>query len=157
MSAPRRKNRLGSVGREAVRLAKLGLYVGPLKPKTKEPGSYLGKWWPKKTSNAPKVVADWFRDNPDLGLFLHVGRSGLIAFDLDLEDLNALPTEVAAALRLGLFQRSRGKRDRGHYLFRTSEEFGNSAGGFSAWGDVRGKNGAIVSAPSIHPKTQEPY
>lgn len=154
---PRRKKRLGPVGREAVRLAKLGLYVGPLKPKTKEPGSYLGKGWPRKTSNAPKVVADWFRDNPDLGLFIHVGRSGLIAFDLDLEDLDALPTEVAAALRLGLFQRSQGKRDRGHYLFRTSEEFGNSAGGFSAWGDVRGKNGAIVSAPSIHPKTKEPY
>lgn len=147
-----------SVKDVAARLAKHGLYVGPLKPSTKNPGSRLGKGWQEKTSNDPKQVREWFREHPDDGLFLHVGRSGLIVFDLDTEDgLESLPVEIADALRQGLFQRSRGTGDRGHYVFRTSEDFGNSAGGFSPWGDVRGKNGVIVLAPSLHPDTGKPY
>ncbi|QIK62921.1 hypothetical protein G7068_06690 [Leucobacter viscericola] len=146
-----------SVSAAAIRHAKLGHYVGPLKPATKVPGSRLGKGWHNKTSNDPKVVSQWYTDHPKDGLFLHLGQSGLIAFDLDVEDLNELPQQIADALRLGLFQRSRGKVDRGHYVFATPESFGNSAGGFAGWGDVRGKNGVIVLAPTIHPVTGEPY
>lgn len=142
---------------KARKLAKLGFYVGPLRPGTKNPGSRLGRGWQEKTSNDPATVSRWFKQNPEDGLFLHPGRSGLIAFDLDQDNLDALPKEVADDLRCGLFQRSQGAGDRGHYIFRTDEVFGNGAGGFSAWGDVRGKNGAIVLAPSIHPAAGKPY
>lgn len=149
--------KLSRVGREAVRLAKLGLYVGPLAPGTKNPGSRLGKGWPSKTSNNPRTVKKWFLDNPEDGLFLHLGPSRLIAFDLDIDEgLEQLPTHIADALRLGLFQRSR-KGDRGHYVFGTTEIFGNGAGGFSPFGDVRGANGVIVVAPTIHPVTGRRY
>ena len=103
-------------------------------------------------------MSKWFRDNPEDGLFLHVGRSKLLVFDLDLDEgLGALPMHIADALRQGVFQRSRGVGDRGHYVFRTDEHFGNGAGGFSPFGDVRGANGVIVLAPTIHPVTRKPY
>lgn len=150
-------NRPNSVRKEAVRLARLHLYVGPLRPGSKNPGSRLGKGWPSKTSNNPRVVARWFRENPNDGLFLHLGRSGLIAFDLDIDEgLESLPRDIAGALRQGLFQRSR-EGDRGHYAYRTAEVFGNGAGAFSPYGDVRGTNGVIVVAPTIHPVTGRPY
>ena len=44
----RRTPKIHRVMAEAVRLAKLGHYVGPLKPNTKHPGSRLGKGWPSK-------------------------------------------------------------------------------------------------------------
>lgn len=148
---------LGPVGLEAVRLARLGFHVGPLQPGTKNPGSLLGKGWPRKTSNDPRVVADWYRGFPKRGLFLDVGRSGLVVFDFDHDSFDLLPPDIAAALRTGLIQGSRETGDRGHCVFRTKERFSNSAGGFSGFGDVRGWRGAIVLAPTIHPETDKPY
>jgi hypothetical protein len=56
-----------------------------------------------------------------------------------------------------VFQLSRPGGARGHYLFRTEERLGNSAGGFAAWGDVRASNGVIIAAPTVHPTTKKPY
>ena len=43
--------------------------------------------------------------------------------------------------------------DRGHYLYLMPErhQFGNSAGAFVRWGQVRGHNGVIILAPTPHP------
>jgi hypothetical protein len=42
----------------------------------------------------------------------------------------------------------RGKSARGHYVFATKPgEFGNSAGAFMRYGEVRGRNGVIIAEP----------
>jgi hypothetical protein len=45
----------------------------------------------------------------------------------------------------------RGKSARGHYVFATKPgEFGNSAGAFMRYGEVRGRNGVIIAEPTPH-------
>lgn len=141
----------------ALAYAEAGFFVGPLRPSDKKPGSVLGSRWQEKTSKEERTIRRWYKGAPSRGVFLHVGRSGLVVFDLDQDHLAALPTEIADALRTGPFQRSRGESDRGHYLFKTEERFGNSPGAFAPWGDVRGENGVIVLAPSLHPDTGRSY
>ena len=141
----------------ALELAGQGIYVGPLAKGTKNPGQLLGAGWHEKTTTEPATIKHWFKKTPDAGVFIHVGRSGLIVFDFDNDDLAEIPLDIADALRTGVFQRSSGTSDRGHYIFRTTERFGNGAGRFAPYGDVRGANGVIVTAPSIHPETGKPY
>lgn len=142
----------------ALAYAEEGLVVGPVKAGEKNPGSLLGAGWQEKTSRNPKVIRAWYKKWPTAGVFIHTGPSGLAVFDLDkAEDLAELPEDVAAALRLGLFQRSRGTGARGHYVFRTGERLGNSAGGFAAWGDVHAGNGVIIAAPTTHAVARKPY
>ncbi|MFC8313553.1 bifunctional DNA primase/polymerase [Gordonia sp. NPDC057258] len=92
---------------------------------------------------------------------LHMGPSGLVAFDLDCGSLAEIPDELAAALRKGLWQRSRREGtdspDRGHYVFVDDFGAGLSAGEFAAFGDVRGGNGYIMLEPSPHAKTTGEY
>ncbi|WP_434173168.1 hypothetical protein ACAD28_01578 [Clavibacter nebraskensis] len=142
----------------ALAYAGAGLFVGPVRAGTKSPGDLLGGGWQGKTSTAPEVIRGWYLKHPTAGVFIHTGPSRLVVFDLDkTETLDELPPELAAALRVGVFQRSRGTGDRGHYVFSTDERLSNSAGAFSAWGDVRAGNGVIVTAPSVHPGTGTPY
>ncbi|WP_157781288.1 AAA family ATPase [Gordonia terrae] len=140
-------------GDAAQAYAAAGFYVLPVKPGTKNPGSVVGKGWHEKSSRDPVVVRRWWGRNPDYGIALHVGRSGLVVFDLD-KPLADLPDELVAALRQGVSQRSRradsSNPDRGHYLFVNDGNFGNSAGAFAQFGEVRGKNGVIIVAPTEH-------
>lgn len=147
----------GTVVDAALGYAEAGLYVVPVATGTKNPGSILGKAWQEQSSRDPAVIARWYERHPDAGVAIHTGRSGLVVFDLDNDDLSALPPHIAAELRGLPFQRSRGTGDRGHYLARTTEKLGNSPGGFAPYGDVRGTNGVIVAAPTRHPETGEPY
>ncbi|MDH3008268.1 bifunctional DNA primase/polymerase [Gordonia alkanivorans] len=140
-------------GDAALAYVAAGFYVLPVKPGTKNPGSVVGKRWHEKSSRDPVVVRRWWGKNPDYGIALHVGRSGLVVFDLD-RPLTDLPDELVAALRQGVSQRSRradsSNPDRGHYLFINDGNFGNSAGAFAPFGEVRGKNGVIIVAPTEH-------
>lgn len=114
----------------------------------------MGIGWDEQSSSDPEVVAAWFDEWPGSDVFIHCGVSGLVVFDLDkTDDLNEIPEPYRSALRKAKFHRSRPGTDRGHYVFRTrvGESFGNSPGGFKAFGDVRAA-GVIRAEPSTHLK-----
>ncbi|MFI6399531.1 bifunctional DNA primase/polymerase [Rhodococcus coprophilus] len=137
----------------ALAYAAAGWFLVPVRPGTKSPGSALGKEWPDQSSRDAEQIEQWWDENPDHGIALHVGKSGAIVFDLDVEDLNDLPAEMREGLCKGRFQSTRkGANDRGHYVFGVpvGESYGNSAGAFRTFGEVRGKNGVIIAAPTPH-------
>ena len=136
----------------ALAYAEAGLYVLPVAPETKNPGSVVGKGWPDKSSRDPEQISEWWGENPGYGLALHTGRSGVVVFDLDNAPRDQLPPRLADGLRQGVVQLSRtGNPDRGHYLFATGgEQYGNGRGAFAGFGDVRGSNGVIIVAPTVH-------
>lgn len=130
-----------------------GFHVGPLRKGSKDPGSVLGKGWPSKTSRDPQVIAAWFAGT-DCDLFLHLGRSGAVALDVD--HWEALPAVVREEIARANppFQSTRTLQPgRGHYLFAVppGRVLGNSTGKLGkGWGEVRGANGVIVVEPSTH-------
>lgn len=138
----------------ALAYAAAGFRVLPGKPGDPSPGALVGKGWDEQSSCDPEVVAAWFDKWPKSDIFIHCGVSGLVVFDLDkADDLNDVPEPYRSALRKAKFHRSRPGTDRGHYVFRTKagESFGNSPGGFNAFGDVRAA-GVIRAQPSTHLK-----
>lgn len=150
-----------SVLQAALAYAEAGLYVGPLEHRSKHPGSILGISWPTLTSRNPEVIREWYSEHPKGGVFLHCGRSGLVVFDVDRpENLHPLLT-FAVDECLPPWQNTRPSRpDRRHYLFAMPEGrmLGNGTGGLGkGWGEVRGRNGVIVVAPSVHEEPDGGY
>lgn len=140
-------------------LIKAGWYVGPIDQGRKHAGSVLGKGWPAQTSRDPQDVAAWFAGT-DYGLFIHVGRSGAIAFDVD--DFGQLPDVLRVELERQdvPYQSTRpGGTGRGHYLFTVPEgrQLGNARGelGTTGWGEIRGRNGIVVVQPTRHEKADQ--
>jgi hypothetical protein len=133
-----------------------GLYVLPVKRVTKDPGSVVGKGWQHKSSRDAEQVVAWFAGT-DHGIALHVGRSGAVVFDVDRPD--AVPAALAEHLASAPYQSTRADTPgRGHYVFAqpAGRVIGNSVGRLGGeWGDVRGTNGVIIVAPSIHPSGGE--
>jgi len=146
----------GSAMAAAFAYIRSGLYIGPLRQGTKNPGSMLGKGWHAKTFNDAESVATWYA-GVDLGVFLHCGRSGLVVLDIDEPD--AVPSEWWPVLDAMPFQRSRPANGRrGHYIAATppGRRIGNAIGrARKGWGEVRGENGVIVLAPTRHEKADE--
>ena len=138
----------------ALAWAENGFYVLPIDPKTKHAGSVVGVGWPDKSSRDPKHIEFWFRPGTNYGIAVHLGKSGAIAFDVD--DPSQLPHRLREWIMLENvpFQSTRTNNPlRGHYIFATPEgsNYGNSKGLLKgAWGEVRGKNGIIVIAPTPH-------
>jgi Bifunctional DNA primase/polymerase, N-terminal len=132
-----------------------GLYVLPVSRASKHAGSVLGKGWPAKSSRDPERIAAWFAGT-DHALALHVGRSGAVVFDVD--DPDQLPDVLARALEeiRPPFQSTRNTvPGRGHYVFACPADrmLGNSTGKLrGGWGEVRGRNGIVVVAPSDREK-----
>ena len=143
----------------ALAWAENGFYVLPIVPRTKHAGSVVGVGWPDKSSRDPKQIESWFRPGTNYGIALHLGKSGAIAFDVD--DPRQLPHRLREWIMLENvpFQSTRTNDSlRGHYIFATPEgsNYGNSKGMLKgAWGEVRGKNGIIVVAPTSHSKHTE--
>jgi hypothetical protein len=139
----------------AMRYAKFGWYVGPVRVGTKNPGSILGARWHKQTTRDPDELEELWAGR-DHGVFLHAGRSGAAISDVDH------PERLPEALRTAIeeckppYQSTRpGELGRGHYLFLQppGRDLGNSTGGLGKiWGEVRGRNGVIIAAPSMHPE-----
>ena len=140
-----------SLHKTALAYAGAGWFVLPVAPGSKNPGSIVGAGWTELSSCDPGQINEWWETNADYGIALHVGRSGAVAFDLDNATLDELPRDMADGLRQGVCQLSRRSNpDRGHYLFAADREYGNGAGAFRPFGEVRGKNGVIVVAPTLH-------
>ena len=143
----------------AILWAENGFYVLPIDPKTKHAGSVVGVGWPDKSSREPKQIESWFRPGANYGIAVHLGKSGAIAFDVD--DPSQMPNKLREWIMLENvpFQSTRTNDPlRGHYIFATPEgsSYGNSKGLLKgAWGEVRGKNGIIVVAPTSHSKHTE--
>ena len=139
----------------ALAYAKAGWYVGPVQAGTKHPGSILGEGWQGKTTRNPDQIRAWYEANPDAGVFLHVGRSGALVFDVDHPEL--MPERLWRAIERDRPPHQRTRRDqdgRGDYLYALppGRTFGNSPGDLGTrWGEVRGTNGVSVLAPSTPP------
>lgn len=139
----------------ALAYAEAGWYVLPVKQGTKHPGSVVGDGWPSMSSKDPKQLAAWFIAT-DYGIALHCGRSGAVVLDVD-EPAN-VPDEVLLVMESdGPHQSTRKDQpSRGHYLLanETGRRIGNGLGELATtpkWGEVRGANGVIIAAPSVHP------
>lgn len=148
-----------SVLEAAIEWSASGFFVLPIDPTTKNAGSIVGKGWPDKSSRDPQQIEKWFQTRTNIGLAIHLGKSGAIAFDVD--DPSQLPNRLREWLMLENvpFQSTRIHDPlRGHYIFATPEgsHFGNSKGQLKgAWGDFRGKNAIIVVSPTPHSKHAE--
>lgn len=143
----------------ALAYADAGWYLVPVNPRVgdgKHPGSVVGDGWPAMSSRDPKVIAGWFAGT-DYGIALHAGRSGAVILDVDEPD--AVPEEVLLVMETTgcPYQSTRDDQPgRGHYLLAndTGRRISNSLGKLKTtrkWGEVRGANGVIIVAPSVHP------
>lgn len=133
-----------------------GWFITPVKPGTKHPGSVVGDRWQEKSSKDYQQIVDWWIDNPDYGIALHVGRSGAVAYDVDKPD--AVLHDMHVELDRTVFQTTDpGNPDRGHYVFRndTGRKLGNTSKGALPWGEVRGENGVIIVQPSVHQRADD--
>ena len=141
----------------ALAYAAAGWYVLPVRTDTKHPGSVVGAGWPALSSRDPKTIAGWFAGS-DHGIALHCGRSGAIVLDVD--DYDNIPDEIITAIETTgcPYQSTRTDQPgRGHYLLAnsTGRRIGNGLGKLASskkWGEVRGANGVIIVAPSVHPE-----
>jgi len=137
----------------ALAYASAGIYVLPVKPRSKNPGSRVGdKWQMHSTRDTATIVACWAGSSD--GIALHAGRSGLVIFDVDNPE--NMPEVLAQAIAdtKPPFQQSRPDNPgRGHYMFACppGRVLGNGVGKLGGdWGQIRGRNGVVIAAPSLH-------
>lgn len=142
--------------------AKAGIPVVPVRPGTKNPGSYLGRGWPQRATCDLDTVRGWWRRWSDAGIATHVGGGGLIVIDVD-QPLK-VPGNLWPLLEQGVFRRTTSdpENKRGHYIYRLrpGERFGSGLGRLkqtkgNSWGEVRCYGGAVVLAPTVHPRSAE--
>jgi putative DNA primase/helicase len=135
----------------ALAYAECGWYVLPIRRRTKHPGSVVGAEWQHRSSRDPGQLVAWLAGT-DHGISLHTGRSGAVVFDVDTP--SALPDVLTRHLNDVPYQSTRGDDPaRGHYVFAVppGRQLGNGTGALAGkWGEVRGGNGIIVAAPSLH-------
>jgi hypothetical protein len=137
----------------ALLYAKAGWYVLPAECGSKHPGSIVGDHWQDKSSRDPKMIVAWFAGT-DHDIALHCGRSGAVVFDVDYPD--KVPEVLRPFFKDSVpYQSTRPETPgRGHYAFLmpSGMNLGNSKGRLQGgWGQVRGKNGVIMAAPSLNP------
>lgn len=139
----------------ALAYSQCGWFLAPIIPNSANAGSVLHKNWPSKTIQNESSVRDWFGDNK-YDIALHVGRSGALAIDVDNPELLQEPLLSILKQTHTPFQSTRSDGSlRGHYVFAlpVGKKYGNSNGLLgTAWGEIRGKNGIILAAPSLHRK-----
>lgn len=139
--------------------AKAGLHIVPIKPGTKNPGSYLGQGWPARATDDLESVREWWERWPDAGIASHVGGCGLIVIDVDVPE--NVPDWLWVLLESAVFRRTTTDSDskRGHYFYRLrpGEVFGCGLGRLKPpkgerWGEVKCYGGAVVLGPTQHPR-----
>lgn len=144
----------------AIAYAAAGLYLLPVAPGTKNPGSRVGKVWQDKSSRDIEVITAWFAGSSD-GIAIDIGRSGLIVLDVDHPE--KLPPWLPELMNThkAPFQQTRPSiPDRGHYIFAQPDgrRMGNGRGKLAGMGlDIRGAGGVIIVAPTPHPEPDGHY
>lgn len=129
----------------ALKYAKLGLSVIPLKEKNKEP---LYKWAEFQQRRATVAeIENWWHVVPNANIGIVTGKiSNLAVIDLD-GDL-----AIQKAKEMGLHSNVISISGNGRHLwYQYSENLRNSASKIAEGIDVRGEGGFIVAPPSIHP------
>jgi len=128
----------------------------------KRPGSIVGRRWYDKSTRNPEYISEiWGFEYPWAGIVADCGTSGAVVFDFDddcLDDI-ADPAIRAALRSCEGRQYTRRNSERGHYPFllrrnpdgTLAELYGDTAGAFAPYGDVRCNHGVIVVAPTPHP------
>jgi putative DNA primase/helicase len=132
----------------ALRLAKQGYYVFPLRPRTKIP--FAGGPTFKDATNDPVVVRKYWTQYPNANIGLVPGRSGNMVLDIDGPDGEA----QAKALRLYDVKTLiiiTGRPDGGRHLMflHPGGQIGNKD--LASKINVRADNGYVVAPPSVHP------
>ncbi|HEX2574927.1 MAG TPA: bifunctional DNA primase/polymerase, partial [Aquihabitans sp.] len=140
-------------GTAALTYGAAGIPVLPVLRGSKSPGSRVGaNWHHQSTTDARTIVGRWSATTD--GIALHVGRCGWVAFDVDHPERLPLVLKAAIEEHRPPFQATRPDQPgRGHYLFAQppGRSLGNANGALGrAWGEVRGRNGVIIAAPSVH-------
>jgi hypothetical protein len=156
LSIPQVSDDADAIG-AALSYAEHGWYILPVKTDTKHPGSVVGSGWPALSTRDPKTITAWFAGT-NYGIALHCGRSGAVVLDVDNYD--NIPDQVITAIEMTgcPYQSTRPNQPgRGHYLFAntTGRRIGNGLGRLATtpkWGEIRGANGVIVAAPTVHPE-----
>lgn len=141
----------------ALAYIKAGWFVLPVRRGEKNPGGVVGGDWPSLSSRDEQQIREWYTGT-DYGIALHAGRSG--ALFLDVDNPEQTPEVIARAIRETnppSQATRRGDTGRGHYLFDADgESYSNSLGTLPpGFGDVRGRNGVVVVAPSVHAKADQ--
>jgi P4 family phage/plasmid primase-like protien len=146
----------------AAALAAANIRITPVRPGTKDPGSFIGKGWQDRATCDPDTVRDWWSRWPNAGIAMHVGASGFLVIDVDRQD--NLPAWMWPILGNAIFRPTTTDptSKRGHYFFRLKhgQRFGNGLGSLKApkgkaWGEVRCCGGAVILGPTDHPRTAE--
>jgi len=139
----------------AIKYAEAGWYVGYVNTASRNPKSpeAMARRWQDKTTRDPAVIAMMFAGT-DRGIFLHAGRSGAVIVDVDTpEKLHPDLAQVILDLKPPKQSTRPDQPGRCHYIFAqpAGRSLGNSVGSLgSGWGEIRGKNGVIVVAPTVH-------
>ena len=144
----------------ALRYALRGWHVFPCEGKL--PDSRLAPQGFQNSSTSDVMIRAWWKANPDANIGVACGkRSGIFVVDVDPEEggdaaLAALENEHGA---LPVTPRARTGGGGLHVFFAHPRggQLGNSAGRLGPGVDTRGEGGYVVVAPSVHPKTGEPY
>lgn len=143
-----------------------GLYVVAVHGKN--PGITGTEWQTRSVTGGPDAYELLSSRPAATGVGLHVGRSGLVEIDVDVEDESLVPPEIMRAIRElkpPHFTTRIDAQLRGGYLFRSppGRRIGNSLGklappvGGQKWGDIRGTNGMCVLPGSAHPEPDGEY
>ena len=140
-----------SLKNTAIDYARLGFWVIPITPKKKSPP--LIRQWPKKATSDEGQIEQWWNQWPDANIAIVTGsQSGIFVLDIDeknsgRESLRQLQIEHGALPATAKQATGNGE----HYFFQYIDGIKNSVGRIGAGIDVRGYNGYVIAAPSIHP------
>lgn len=135
----------------ALKLAKAGFSIFPVKPNSKEPAI---KGWPDEATSDPAKVGAWWKENEDYNIGIHT--KGLLVVDLDVKDggpetwrdlvesqeiLGEAPPDTMT---------TRTPSGGLHHLFSLTPgtEVGNSVRTFGRGIDVRGRGGYVLGPGS---------
>lgn len=137
----------------ALAYAVAGMHIVPVQKGTKNPGNVVGDGWPAASTTDKECIRYWWGQDPEYGIALHCGKSGLVVVDVD--DVDQIPETWYPMLGSAPCNNTRSFiPGKGHYFFRMppGRTLGNGMGKLPrGWGDIRGANGVVILPPSTHP------
>jgi len=83
----------------ALALAKAGVAVFPVKMPDKRP---LVKWGEEATTDKERIATWWLIDHPGAAIGMHMGKSGLVGVDLDVDKGSGSGVDNLKAARITL-------------------------------------------------------